>query len=48
MNQVLATANSVLGRSLPYGLTLSELNSILDAINNNFDDGVSDDGLLKF
>jgi hypothetical protein len=45
--QVLAIANSVLGGgALPSGVTLSQLNDIVDAINNNFDGGVSNDHFL--
>jgi hypothetical protein len=40
VNQVLTLANSVLGGgSLPSGLTLSDLNSIISKINENFDGG---------
>jgi hypothetical protein len=46
--QVLALANSVLGGgALPSGLTLTELNDIVDKINNNFVDGTTDLGYLR-
>ncbi|MEO8597084.1 MAG: putative Ig domain-containing protein, partial [Candidatus Solibacter sp.] len=47
--QVLTLANQVLGgqtSALPYGLTITELNAIIDAINNNFDGGISNDHFL--
>lgn len=47
VNQVLALGNSVLGGgSLPYGLTLSELNSVITKINENFNDGSQNNGYL--
>jgi hypothetical protein len=48
--QVLAIANAVIGGSsaaLPSGVSLSTLNSVVDAINNNFDNGVSNNGYLQ-
>ena len=40
--QVLALANSVLGGgALPTGLTISDLNNIVDALNNNYDNGTT-------
>jgi VCBS repeat-containing protein len=43
VGQVLALANSVIGGgALPSGLTISELNAIVDAINNNYDNGNCD------
>jgi len=48
--QVLNLANQVLGgntAALPPGLTISELNSIVDAINNNFDNGTTNNGYLQ-
>jgi hypothetical protein len=46
--QVLALANSVLGGgAVPAGLTISDINNIVDTINNNFDDGTVDRGYLK-
>ena len=48
VGQVLALANSAIaGGALPSGLTLSELNAIVDAINNNYDNGTSDDHFLN-
>jgi hypothetical protein len=45
--QVLALANSVIGGgSLPSGLTLSGLNDIVNAINNNFDGGTTNLGYV--
>jgi len=41
VGQVLSTANLVLGgqtSALPAGMTISDLNDVVDAINNNFDD----------
>jgi hypothetical protein len=47
VNEVLALANSVLGGgSLPWGLTVSELNSIVSKINENFDGGTQNNGFL--
>jgi hypothetical protein len=46
--QVLALANSVLGGgALPSGLSLSDLNEVVDRINNNFVDGTTDLGYLQ-
>jgi hypothetical protein len=46
--QVLALANSAIaGGVLPTGLTLTELNSVVDAINNNYDNGLANDGFLR-
>jgi len=46
--EVLAVANSVLGGgSLPSGISISDLNAIVDKINNNFVDGTSDNGYLR-
>jgi len=51
VNQVLAVANDVLGGNTAvlsqYGLSISQLNAIVDAINNNFDDGDDNDGVLS-
>jgi hypothetical protein len=48
VNQVLSLANSVLGGgSLPYGLTLSELNDVVSKINENFDGGTQNNGYLR-
>ena len=47
--QVLAVANSVIGGGvLPAGITISDLNSIVDGLNNNFDNGTSNDGLAGY
>jgi len=49
VNEVLAIANAVLGGGAsPTGLTISELNAIVHAINNNFENGTVHDGFLKF
>jgi hypothetical protein len=34
------------GGSLPSGITLSELNDIITAINENFDGGTKDNGVI--
>lgn len=45
--QVLAVANGVLGGAVaPTGVTISDLNAIVDAINQNFDNGTVDRGYL--
>jgi len=47
--QVLALGNQVIGgatSALPAGLTITELVAIIDAINNNFDNGTSNDHFL--
>jgi hypothetical protein len=45
--QVLATAKSVLGGgALPTGCTVLDLSTLVDRINNNFDNGSQDLGLL--
>jgi len=45
--QVLAAANTALGGgSLPAGMTISDLNTVVDAINSNFDSGTSNNGYL--
>jgi uncharacterized repeat protein (TIGR01451 family) len=47
VQQVLALANSVLGGgALPSGMTISQLNDIVDKINNNFDGGTANGGYL--
>jgi large repetitive protein len=49
VNQVLATANAVLGGSasaLPSGMTVSQLNSIVESLNLNFHEGTVNNGLL--
>ena len=48
--QVLSLANTVLGGNigaLPSGLTVSGLNGIVDAINNNFDNGTTNNHYLQ-
>ena len=43
-------ANSVLGgnlAALPAGMTVSDLNSIVDSINNDFDGGTTNKGYLQ-
>ena len=50
VNQVLALANAVLGGStsaLPAGVTISQVNEVVDAINNNFDNGTTNNGYLR-
>lgn len=48
VNQVLMLANSVLGGgTLPSGLTLSQLNSVVDALNNAFDSGNCSTAFLR-
>jgi hypothetical protein len=48
VSQVLALANSVLGGgAVPAGLSISDINGVVDAINNNFDDGTVDRGYLQ-
>jgi len=49
VNEVFTMANIVLGgnlAALPNGISLSDLNDVIDAINNNFDDGEESDGYL--
>jgi len=47
VQQVLALANAVLGGgALPSGMTVSQLNDIVDKINNNFDGGTANGGYL--
>ncbi len=49
VNEVFAIANIVLGgdmTALPDGISVSDLNDVVDAINNNFDDGEHSDGYL--
>jgi hypothetical protein len=51
VSQVLALCNTVLGgnkAALPAGLTVSGLNDIADAINNNFNDGLINNGYLTY
>jgi hypothetical protein len=46
--QVLTLANSVLGGAPPpTGLTISDINNAVDAINKNFDNGTSNNGYLQ-
>jgi hypothetical protein len=50
VTQVLGLANTVIGggtSALPSGLSVSGLNSIIDSINNNFDNGTANNGYLK-
>jgi hypothetical protein len=47
--QVLTLANTVLGgntMALPPGVSLSDLNNVVDSINNNFDEGTQNKGFL--
>jgi hypothetical protein len=49
VSDALALANSVLGgnvAALPSGVTISDLNSIIDSINNNYDGGTTNNGYL--
>jgi hypothetical protein len=49
VTQVATLANKVLGgttSALPVGVSLSDLNGVVDAINNNFDNGTSNNGFL--
>jgi len=49
VNEVFALANIVLGgnpAALPSGISLSDLNDVIDAINNDFDDGEESNGYL--
>jgi len=47
VGDALACANAVLGGGpLPYGFSLSDIVSILDSINNNFDNGTTNHGYL--
>jgi uncharacterized protein (DUF2141 family) len=51
VNQLLTLANEVLGGNtgaLPAGTTISELNTVIDNINNNFDGGTKNLGYLSF
>ncbi|HVL68897.1 MAG TPA: Ig-like domain-containing protein [Vicinamibacterales bacterium] len=48
VGQVLALANAALGGdALPTGITINDLNSTVDAINNNFVDGTMNAGYLQ-
>jgi hypothetical protein len=45
--QVLTTADAVLGGGAPpAGMTVSDLNNVIDAINSNFDSGTANKGYL--
>jgi hypothetical protein len=47
VQQVLTAANTALGGGAPpVGMTISDLNVVLDAINNNFDSGTTNKGYL--
>src|SRR5579871_1588901 len=47
VGQILALANSVIGGgALPSGMTVSNLNDIVNSINNNFDSGAANNGYL--
>jgi hypothetical protein len=49
VNQILAVANLVLGghtASLPAGISISDLNGVVDGINNSFDNGTCSTGYL--
>jgi hypothetical protein len=48
VQQVLTTANSVLGGAAPpSGMTISDVNGVIDAINSNFDGGAKNNGYLS-
>jgi hypothetical protein len=48
VSQVLTLANSVLGGgNLPSGMTISDLNGVIDSINSNFDNGTKNSGYLQ-
>jgi len=50
ISQVLTLANTVLGgntAALPSGLTVSGLNDIVNALNNNFDNGTINNGYVR-
>jgi hypothetical protein len=48
VTQVLALANSVLGGgALPTGISISDLNSVLDSMNQNYDGGTVNKGYLQ-
>jgi hypothetical protein len=48
VNQVLTLANAVIGGgTVPAGISISDINNVVDAINNNFDGGTADRGYLK-
>ena len=49
VSQVLAMANAVLGGNtgaLPVGVSISDLNNVVDLINNNYDNGTTNNGYL--
>ena len=51
VQQVLTLANSVLGgnlNALPKGMSISDLNNVVDSINNAFDGGTTDTGYLDY
>lgn len=49
VSAILALANSVLGGgSLPSGVSISDINTVVDNINNNFDNGTANKGYLTF
>ena len=49
IDEVLKLANQVLGGcSLPRGLSLSDLKGVVDAINNNYDNGTTDLGYIGY
>ena len=48
VSQVLALANAILGGgAAPAGVSISDINGVVDAINDNFDDGTVDRGYLQ-
>ena len=48
VNEILALANRVLGGDpLPAGLTLNDLDTVLEKINSNFESGAKDKGYLN-
>ena len=51
VSQVLTLANRVLGgtiSALPSGCSITDLNNVIDSINNNFDNGSANNGFLVF
>jgi hypothetical protein len=51
VSQALTLANAVLGgnmAALPAGMSVSDLNNIVNQLNRNFDNGVTDNGFLMF
>ena len=50
VTQVLTLANTVLGgntAALPAGMSVADLNQIINQLNLNFNNGITDNGVLK-